>query len=150
MRLTLAPTSFKEAAGFIEEHHRHNPSPQGWKFGTAVVDETGRVRGVAMAGRPVARGLQDGFTLEVVRTCTDGAANANSMLYGAIRRAAKALGYRRLITYTLDSESGSSLKASGWKQAAQLPARSWSKSSKARPRTDRHTIAPRIRWEIDL
>lgn len=115
MSLELCPVSFAEAKAFVLAKHRHHKPPVGWKFGVGVAKE-GELVGVAMAGRPVARKLDDGFTLEVNRTCTTGEKNANSMLYGAIRRAAKALGYRELVTYTLLSESGASLKAAGWKR----------------------------------
>ena len=87
-----------------------------------------------MVGRPVARMLNDGATLEVNRLCTDGTPNACSMLYGAAWRAAKALGYRRLITYTLPEEGGASLRASGWRLVGLRGGGSWGRES--RPRTD--------------
>ena len=115
MSLELVPVTLKEGRRFIGEHHRHNANAQPitWKFGVGV-ESDGVLVGVAMAGLPVARMINDRFTIEVSRTCTDGTPNANSMLYGAIARAAKALGYRRLITYTLSEEPGTSLKAAGW------------------------------------
>jgi hypothetical protein len=105
------------------------------------------LRGVAIVGRPVARAYQDGLTLEVNRTATDGTKNANSMLYGAAWRAAKALGYRRLVTYTQEGETGASLKAAGWVIVAQRPPRpGWDVPS--RPR-DTHGVdaMPRTLWE---
>ena len=132
--ITVVPLTFAEAAKFVERHHRHHPPPIGHKFSLAVADTNGIV-GVAMVGRPVARHYDDGWTLEVNRTCTDGTRNANSMLYGAAWRAAKALGYRRLITYTRADESGSSLKAAGWRVVAQRPPnKGW--NCKSRPRVD--------------
>jgi hypothetical protein len=97
-------------------------------LGVAIVDT---LVGVATVGRPVARHLDDGYTLEVNRTCTlDGTPNVNSMLYGAAWRAAKALGYRRLITYTQEGESGASLRAAGWRLIAELsPRPGWAESS---------------------
>lgn len=106
--------------------------------------------GVAMVGRPVARNFDDGMTLEVNRTATDGTKNANSMLYGACARAAFALGYRRIITYTQEGESGISLTAAGWKVIAERPAREgWSVVS--RPRED-HGVdkIPRTLWETGV
>lgn len=144
MRLHLQPITFAEAAAFVKRHHRHHIPPVSWKFGVAVNDGT-NVRGVIIAGRPVARHLDDGLTLEVTRCCTDGAKNAASMLYGAAWRAAKALGYRKLITYTMQSESGTSLHAAGWKAVAESPGRSW--NTPGRPRVDKHPLQPRIRWE---
>jgi hypothetical protein len=126
----LRPITLRAANAFVLEHHRHSKPVRGWKFGVSVVDADGNLRGVAMAGRPVARALDDGVTLEVNRTCTDGFDNANSKLYGAIWRAAQALGYERAYTYTEEGESGSSLKAAGWRIDAILPPRgSWAESS---------------------
>lgn len=144
MRLTLQPITYPEAAAFIAEHHRHHLPPQGWKFGIAVNDGE-RVRGVVTVGRPVARHLDDGLTLEVTRCCTDGAKNAPSMLYGAAWRAAKALGYKRLITYTLTEEPGTSLTAAGWRLVAESSGGSWSRTD--RPRVDTHPTQPKLRWE---
>ena len=98
----------------MREHHRHNKPPVGHKFSIACYDGD-RLCGVAMVGRPVGRYLDDGLTLEVNRCCTDGTKNACSMLYGASWRAAKALGYKRIVTYTRQSEHGSSLRASVWR-----------------------------------
>jgi len=145
VRLHLKPVSFAEAKAYIVEHHRHHLPPQGWKFGVAVVDEDEVMRGVITCGRPVARPLDDGYTLEVTRCCTDGTKNAASMLYGAARRAAKALGYRRVITYTLASEPGISLRAAGWEETGKVRGRSWSAPS--RPREDKHPLEDKVRWE---
>lgn len=111
--LRIVPCTYATARDFVAENHRHNKPPVGHKFSIGVIDAN-KLCGVAMVGRPVSRHLDDGFTLEVNRCCTDGTYNACSMLYGAAWRAAVALGYRRLITYTRASESGTSLRASGW------------------------------------
>ena len=113
--LTVTPIDFAEANAFVATFHRHHKPMPGCKFCIAVSDTDGKVRGVAMVGRPVARNSDNGWTLEVNRVCTDGARNACSMLYGAAWRAAKALGYRRLVTYTLPEEGGASLRAAGFK-----------------------------------
>jgi hypothetical protein len=118
----LVPVSFAEACAFVAAHHRHHAPPAGHKFSIGVaVDDV--LVGVAIIGRPVARWFDDGLTLEVARTATDGTRNANSMLYGAAWRAARALGYRRVVTYTQAGESGGSLRAVGWRTIAQRPAR---------------------------
>jgi hypothetical protein len=131
--LRIVPVTFRQAASFVEEHHRHHKPPRGMKFavGVALGDE---LVGVAMVGRPVARFLDDGTTLEVNRTAVaDCERNANSMLYGAAWRAAKALGYRRLITYTQSGESGASLRGAGWRVVAERAARpGWDRPSRAR------------------
>jgi len=145
--LELRPVSFRAAAAFVQHHHRHHPPPPGSKFciGAAVAE---RLVGVAIVGRPVARHLDDGWTLEVTRCCTDGTPNACSCLYGAARRAARALGYRRLVTYTLVSEPGASLKASGWQVSGKTKGGRWNCPS--RPRADTHPIGPKRRWEVSV
>lgn len=136
--LQIVPLTFAQASAFVAQHHRHHKPPPGTKFVLGVAIEGGDLVGVAMVGRPVARHYDDGLTLEVNRTCTDGTANANSALYGAAWRAAKALGYRRLITYTQAGESGASLRGAGWRVVAEREARgSWAESSvKLRDRRD--------------
>lgn len=132
LRLTVVPLTFRRACEFVAEYHRHNPPPTGAKFTLGVCDESGALRGVVMAGRPVARSYDDGLTIEVNRTATDGCPNANSALYGAAWRVASAMGYRRLITYTQHDESGSSLRAVGARLVRELPARKgWAESSVA-------------------
>lgn len=129
MTLTIRPITLRAACAFVAAHHRHNKPPRGHKFSVAVHTVHALV-GVAIAGRPVARALDDGLTLEVARTCTDGTRNANSMLYGAIWQAARAMGYTRCVTYTQHDESGASLRAAGWVRSAQLAARKgWAEST---------------------
>lgn len=147
MTLHLVPVSLEWANAFVATWHRHHRPVPGHKFSVGVADEEGTLRGVAIVGRPVARPFDDGLTLEVNRTCTDGTPNANSMLYGAAWKAAKALGYQRLITYTQQGESGSSLRAVGWKVVAELKERKgWDTPS--RPRESHGVDAmPRMLWE---
>ncbi len=149
--MKIVPVTLKKAAAFVLAYHRHNQPPRGHKFSIGIEVE-GKLVGVATAGRPVARALDDGLTLEVNRTCTDGTRNANSMLYGAVWRAAKAMGYARMVTYTQADESGASLRAAGWRKAKNLPARgSWAESSiklKGIRDTDGSGGVPRVRWEI--
>jgi hypothetical protein len=104
----------------------------------------GRMAGVVIVGRPVARQLDDGLTVEVTRLCTDGTPNAASKLYGAARRVAGAMGYERVITYTLDTEPGTSLIASGWKSDGLTEGGTWSRPS--RGRQDKHPVTPKRRW----
>lgn len=145
MALTIVPLTFKDANAFVAKHHRHHKPVPGCKFVLGVADASGGVVGVAIIGRPVARMLDDGWTLEVNRTCTDGTRNANSILYGAAWRAAKALGYRRLITYTLPSESGASLRGAGWREIGRRGGGSWNR--KDRPRVDDHPTEQKVLWE---
>jgi len=144
MSLALQPIKWPEACEFIRRHHRHHLPAQGWKFGVAVNDGTGVV-GVVTVGRPVARHLDDGTTLEVTRCCTDGTKHAASMLYSAAWRACKALGYRRLITYTLVDEPGTSLRAAGWKMLYETKGGSWDTPS--RPRVDKAPTQQKRLWE---
>ena len=142
--LEVQPITFKEARVFIEKHHRHHKPPLSHKFSIAVNDGT-KVVGVATVGRPVARHYDNGWTAEVNRCCTDGTKNAASMLYGACWRCARAMGYKRLITYTLKSEAGTSLKASGWQVLHETAGGSWSR--KIRPRVDTHPTEQKVLWE---
>lgn len=146
-RLRLTPTTIRAASRFVEHHHRHNRPPRGALFALAV-ERDGQVVGVALVGRPVARELQDGRTVEVLRLCTDGTRNACSFLYARCRRAAAALGYERVLTYTRADEGGASPRAAGFEQVALLPARSWAESSVARTRHDQSEPAERVRWEV--
>jgi len=148
MVLHIVPVSFKTARAFVAEHHRHHAAPTGHKFSIGVAQDEVLV-GVAVVGRPISRVIAaDGVTLEVLRTATDGTRNANSMLYGAAWRAAKAMGYERLITYTQEGESGESLRAAGFTVLAHRPARGgWNMPS--RPRESKGTGGvPRTLWEV--
>ena len=141
--MMLVPSTLAEANAFVQQHHRHHKPVPGCKFTVAVAeDET--VCGVAIVGRPIARHLDDGWTLELNRLCTDGTSNVSSMLLGAVRRATWALGYRELITYTLPHEGGASLRAAGWKCLGKAGGGSWNKPS--RPRVDTHPMQKKLKW----
>ncbi|MBS4980036.1 MAG: hypothetical protein KHZ72_01500 [Lachnospiraceae bacterium] len=111
--MEIVPVTFKTACNFIAEHHRHHKPTVGCKFCIGVMDNNNLV-GVAVCGRPVSRKLDNGTICEINRLCTDGTYNACSMLYGACCRVAKEMGYKKIITYILDSENGTSLKASNF------------------------------------
>jgi hypothetical protein len=145
--LHLQPVTIGEARAFVRQHHRHHDTPPLSGLFAVAVNDGAEVVGVAMVGRPVARGLQDGWTAEVNRLCVlDGQPNACSMLYAAAWRAARAMGYRRLVTYTLDSEPGTSLRAAGWRLVGEVTGRTWSCPS--RPRVDKVPAQNKLRWEI--
>lgn len=146
MSLQLVPLSQRAAAEACARWHRHNAPPRGdlFRVGAAV---NGELVAVGIAGRPVARHYDDGQTVEVTRVSSSGYPNATSFLYGALRRAAFALGYTRVITYTQAGESGASLRAAGYKVLAQRAKRTgWSTVS--RPRDDaRYVPSERTLWE---
>jgi len=146
VRLELTPITLAEANDFVRRLHRNHSAVVGHKFSIAVSDGES-VRGVAIVGRPVSRHLDNGWTLEVNRCCTDGAKNACSMLYGAAWRAAKAMGYKKLITYTLPQEGGGSLKASGWRLVGEAGGGNW--NTKSRPRLDTNHQQVKLRWEAE-
>lgn len=123
--LRLQPISLKEANAFVAQHHRHHKPVVGHKFSISCVDENGALHGVAIVGRPVSRYLDDGLSLEVNRLCTDGKKNACSILYAAAWRAAQAMGYQRIYTYILETESGTSLRAVGWNCDGQAGGKNW-------------------------
>lgn len=144
-KLRIIPIFQDEAFAFIEQNHRHHKKPVGSLFQIAVSDGE-KIVGVAVVGRPVARHSDDGFTAEVTRLCTDGTKNACSMLYSACWRVARELGYRKLITYILDTESGTSLKASGWRLIGKRGGGSWDTPS--RPRVDKHPTQKKLLFEV--
>ena len=144
-RLVIQPITRKEAHAFVRQHHRHHRPDQGDKFCVAVNDGT-QVIGVAIVGRPRARHIDDGWTAEVTRLCTDGTKNACSALYGAAWRAARGMGYKRLITYTLAEEGGASLRASNFRLVGAAGGGSWGCPS--RPRVDTHPTEQKLLWEL--
>lgn len=147
-KLSIRPISYHEAAAFVNEKHRHNIAPNGGKFCISVFDGT-KIRGVAICGRPIARKLDDGLTLEITRVCTDGVFNGCSMLYGACCRIARAMGYRRIITYTLLSENGSSLRAANFQCDGEAGGRPW--TNKTRTRNDKDIPqGKKLRWSISF
>jgi len=141
--LQIVPIGFKEACAFVRLHHRHHRPPQGHKFSIGLSNGESIV-GVAIVGRPVARRLDDGLTLEVTRLCTDGTRNACSMLYGASWRIAKEMGYREVITYILDTEAGISLKAAGWTCLGRAGGLSW--NVPGRPRVDKGPYQLKLKY----
>ena len=129
---------------FVEQNHRHHGPTVGHKFSIGLSDGE-KIVGVAIVGRPVSRHLDDGWTLEVNRLCTDGTRNACSLLYAAAWRAARAMGYKRVVTYILDTENGASLRAAGWKCVGQAGGLRW--TGTRRPEVDLCPAQMKIRFE---
>lgn len=145
MSLRITPISLREANAFVSKLHRHHKATQGHKFSIAAHDGNGLV-GVVIVGRPVARMNDNGTTAEVTRLCTNGARNACSILYGAAARAAFAMGYMRIITYTMPEEGGASLRASGWAFVGEAGGGDWSRPSRAR-NTPEHLTGIKHLWQ---
>ena len=144
--LIAVPINISDANKLVKRWHRHHKPSQGGLFAVAVAEDGNEEPcGAAIIGRPVARNANDGWTAEVVRVSTDGTRNACSFLLGAAWRAARALGYRKLITYTLPEEGGASLRAAGYTCVGEAGGGSW--SCKSRPRVDRHPTQTKLRWE---
>ena len=150
--------SLEKANAYVMKNHRHSRKVLCHCFSIGV-QRNDQLCGVAIVGRPVARMLDDGFTVEILRVCTDGTLYACSVLYGRCCRIAREMGYKKIVTYTLESENGASLRASGFTVDARLKAReSWSCNS--RPRTDtvltlfgeekKRDTGPKIRWVRNL
>lgn len=142
------PIELKDANAFVDRLHRHHDPVYRDKFRLACIDDDGHMCGVIQAGRPVARHLDDGKTIEVVRCCTDGTKNACSFLYSRLARIAKEMGYRKIITYILCDEGGASLKASGWHKEADTKGHSW--DCKSRPRKTTAPTCDKQRWAKEL
>ena len=149
-KLTVVPCTLADANEFVRRFHRHCKPTQGYRFAIGVRDEMNVLRGVAIVGRPVARHLDDGVCGEITRVCTDGARNACSMLYGAARRAAKAMGMQPLYTYTLAEEGGASLRAAGFRvdhEYAGGASKSWhSRAGRSAIPVGDDLIGGKIRW----
>lgn len=129
--LTIRPITLKAANAYVAQYHRHNQLTNGHKWSVACYDGE-RLCGVAIAGQPVARRLDDGLTFEIRRVCTNGTRNACSILYGACARIAREMGYKRIITYTLASEPGTSLRASGFEDHGEADGVSWNMPGRPR------------------
>lgn len=144
MGLELVPCPLRRAKAYVGDWHRtHKKTGKGHMWSLAVALD-GFVVGVAIVGRPVAHRLQDGFTCEVLRCCTDGTRNACSILYSAAARTARDKGYRRIITYTLAAEPGTSLVASGWTRMYRTKGGHWDRPS--RPREPSENAGPKHMW----
>lgn len=145
--MRLVPVTLKQANDFVKAHHRHHGPVTGWKFGVGV-EVNSELVGVAIAGRPVSRMTQanEPQTIEITRVCTLGHRNAPSMLYGAISRAAFALGYTKVISFILCEETGHSLKCANWKCVGKSAGGSWNRPS--RNRTDDHPLQAKMRYEL--
>ena len=136
--LEATPLELSAANEFVKILHRHHSPVHRDKFRVGCMSN-GRLVGVAQVGRPVSRILDDGKTVEVVRLCTDGTKDVCSFLYSKVARIAKEMGYEKIITYILCTESGTSLKASGWVEEATTSGGHWS-----RPSRPRNTTAPTV------
>lgn len=122
--MKIKPITYRAACEYVNRYHRHHNAPQGCKFAVGVYEDQ-QLHGVVIVGRPVARRLDDGTTAEITRCCTDGTRNACSMLYGAACRIAKEMGYERIITYTLISEDGASVKAANFTDKGEAGGLHW-------------------------
>jgi hypothetical protein len=146
-RLGVVPCTIDQANAFVQQMHRHHGAIPIARLAFAVADESGLVRGVALVGRPCNPTLDDNWTLEVRRVCTDGCANACSLLYGAAWKAAKSIGSRRLITYTLPEEGGASLRAVGWKAVQGCGGKPWNHRKRQR-QANPQSLIKKTRWEV--
>lgn len=152
MKFELVRIDLAEANAFVAAYHRHHKRVVGHLFslGAVTMDSLDggarKIVGVAIVGRPVARMRDDGRTAEVTRLCTDGTRNACSFLYGASARAAFALGFKRIGTYILASEPGTSLTAAGWRLIGEAGGGSWSRDD--RPRVDKHPTQGKLLFEL--
>jgi hypothetical protein len=148
--MRLVPMTITEAKQFVAVFHRHNKPPVGALFAVGL-EHDGQIVGVAITGRPIARHLDDGYTAEVTRTCTrpECPKGGISKLLNSCRKAAAGMGYRKCVTYTLQKESGASLRGAGWVQADLLkPHGGWDCPSRRRGPGTVDNLS-KIRWEID-
>lgn len=147
--MRVVPLTLAQARDYIAEHHRHHPPPVGHRFSVGLENADGELIGVAVAGRPSARKTDQYRTLEITRLCTDGTRNACSMLYGAVRKAAQAMGFDRIVTFTMPSEGGASLRGVGFTLDGSTPGREWSVPSRNR-KAAAHPTGEKWRWVANL
>lgn len=147
--MTHRPITIREANAFVAMHHRHNKPTQGGRFAIAA-EHDGRVVGVCIVGRTTARLLHSDTTAEVTRLCVapDAPANACSFLYGAAKRSWQAMGGKRLVTYTLDKESGASLRGAGWVATATHKPTGKGWLSRAGRDDQPVNAETKVRWEV--
>lgn len=143
--MRIVPITLKEANAFVAQHHRHHGPTVGHKFSIGLKDEAEDLIGVAIADRPVSRVLDDRQTLEINRLCTDGTRNACSKLYGACVRIAGNMGYGKVVTYILESDSGSSLKAAGFRCEGKAGGLEWTGSRRPK-NTKQYPLELKQRW----
>lgn len=143
-RLNIVPLTRDKANDVVTKLHRHHPRVVGHRFAIGTETDDGQLVGVAMAGRPVARCIDQDRIVEVTRVATDGTQNACSKLYGACCRIAAEMGFLYAMTYTLASEPGTSLVAAGWHRIRLVKGRSWDTPS--RRRADKHPTEDKVLW----
>ena len=146
--VSIIPCTFPKANAFVKSLHRHHaPIPGGFAWFCVAAIVQGTVRGTAIAGRPTNRNNDDQLTVEVLRLTSDGTPNVCSALLGSCANAAKAIGARRIITYTLDSESGVSLRGAGWVCEETGIESWWTHVGTRTPAVDRpHMSETKARW----
>lgn len=143
--MKIIPFTLNQINDFIEKHHRHHKPVQGHRFSLGLLDDEGQVIGACSVGRPVSRGCDPWFTAEVTRLVTDGSKNACSKLYSASARICKEMGFNKIQTYILDSEPGTSLKASGWTKEVDTKGGQWT-GTNGKPRRQDQPTVPKQRW----
>lgn len=139
----------KDANEFVASLHRHHKPVTGHRFSIGA-EHGGKLVGVAIVGRPVARAVDQKMVAEVTRMCTDGTKNACSFLYAACARIAKDMGFTKIQTYILEIEDGTTLRAAGWIEEAHVPGRSWSKGQRAGKRRTDQPETSKTRWAKQL
>lgn len=145
----IRPLTLRQANDLVARLHRHHKPATGHRFSIGLESDEGELVGAAIVGRPVAPKTDQYLVAEVTRLVTDGSRNACSALYGAAARAAKAMGFARIQTFTLPSESGASLRGAGWVCEGETgsPVRGWSS------RAGRDVAQPqgsKLRWAKSL
>ncbi len=147
--LKARPLTLKQANELINLLHRHHKKVQGHRFSIGALDENEDLVGAIVVGRPVARAMPQYEVAEVTRLVTNGYKNACSFLYAAAARAAKAMGFLKIQTYILESESGISLKAAGWSLEKKTKGGDWNTPARRGRRTDQPQVKKQ-RWSKAL
>jgi hypothetical protein len=143
--LRVIPLRLRFANKLVDDWHRHHQPARGHRFSIGAIDETGTLHGAAIVGRPVSQGFDPDKVAEVVRLVTNGKKNAPSLLYAAAARACREMGFEKIQTYILESETGTTLLAAGWTLEARTKGGDWNRPSRGGRRTDQ-PMEDKQRW----
>lgn len=149
-RLRVVPLTLERANSLVRQWHRHSPPVLGHRFSIGA-EINGALVGACIVGRPNARMTDQDTVAQVLRLVTDGTPNACSLLYAAAARAARAMGFDSIITFTLEREPGTSLRAAGWDRDGETDGGNWREefrklATTMLPRPSRHDEGPKVRW----
>jgi len=145
MSIQAVRVELKEANAFIDVTHRHHKPVRGHRFSIGA-ECGGKLVGIATIGRPVAPKTDKKHIAEVTRLASNGSKNVCSFLYGKAARIARELAFKKIQTFVLLSEPGTSLKAAGWVCEGKTGDGDWTN----RPGRSSDNAGPKYKWSKSL